>query len=95
MLLEQGTALTLRHTAPNSELHTIVQRVGTTLGDDWAMPADDRGFALGGTPHEELIGVLATAARLGNPSDSGFGLRSMGRNLDRCCACSAHCGPNT
>ena len=64
MLLEQGTALALGHTAPDAELDLVVQGVGTAFGDDGAVPADDCGLALGGSPHEELIGVCLAAACL-------------------------------
>jgi len=52
MLLEEGAALTLRHAAPYAEFDAIVECVGTAFGDDGAVPADDRGFALGGAADE-------------------------------------------
>lgn len=61
MLLEQGAALTLGHASPDAELHSIVQRVSAALGDDGAMPADHRGFALGSAADEQFIRIrLAT-----------------------------------
>ncbi len=52
MLLEQGPALTLRHPAPDAELDPVVECIGTTFGDDRAVPADDRRFALRGATYE-------------------------------------------
>lgn len=48
MLLEQGTTLTLGHSAPDSELDAIVQRIGAAFEDHRAVPTDHRGFPLGG-----------------------------------------------
>lgn len=52
MLLEEGAALTLGHAAPHAEFDAIVECVGTAFHDDGAVPADDRGFALGGAADE-------------------------------------------
>ncbi len=72
MLLEQCPALTLRHPAPDAELDPVVERVGTTFGDDRAVPADDRGFALRGTPHEQLVGIGRSTQRFGDPGDASL-----------------------
>jgi hypothetical protein len=61
VLLEQGTTLTFGHATPHAELDPIVEGVGTAFQDHRAMPADDRGFALGSPAHEKFIGIgLAT-----------------------------------
>jgi hypothetical protein len=63
MLLQKRTALAFGHASPDTELHAVVQRVGTALRDHRAVPADHRGFALRGPPDEQFIGV-----RLATPS---------------------------
>jgi hypothetical protein len=47
VLLEQGATLTLGHPTPDTELDAVVQCVGPAFQDHRAVPADDRGFALG------------------------------------------------
>jgi hypothetical protein len=39
--------------------------------------ANHRGFALGGTSNEQLVGVGGATAGFGHPSDAGFGLRTL------------------
>jgi len=72
VLLEQGTALTLGHPAPDAEFHTIVEGVGPALGDHRTVPADDRGFALRSTTNEQLVGIRRPAQCLRDPGDAGF-----------------------
>ena len=72
MLLEQGAALTLGHSAPDAELHTIVEGVGSTFGDHRTVPADDCGFTLRSTADKQLVGISRPAQRLGDPSQTGF-----------------------
>lgn len=72
MLLEQGAALTLGHTAPDAELHTIVEGVGSAFGDHRTVPADDRGFALRSTANKQLIGIRRPAQSLRDPGYAGF-----------------------
>ena len=72
MLLEQGAALTLGHSAPDAELHTIVEGVGSTFGDHRTVPADHRGFALRSTADKQLVGIGRSAQRLRDPGYSGF-----------------------
>ena len=64
MLLEQCAALALGHAAPDTELDAIVEGVGAALQDHRAVPADHRGFALGGSSDEQLIGVGLAASGL-------------------------------
>lgn len=64
MLLEQGAALTLGHAAPYAELDAVVEGVGTAFEDYRAVPADHRGFALGGPADEELVGIGLSATSL-------------------------------
>ena len=77
VLFEQCPALTLRHSAPDAELDAVVQGVGAAFGDDGTVPADDRGLALGGAAHEQLVGIGRTAQGLRHPRDSGFALCSV------------------
>jgi hypothetical protein len=56
------------------------------------VPADDGGLALGGSPHEELIGVRLPAARLRNPRDPGLGLSSGGDSVDLGAYANLVCG---
>ncbi len=77
MLLEQGTTLTFGHAAPDPELDTVVEGVGTAFGDHRAVPADDRGFALSGTADEELVRIGAPAPSLRHPRDAGLCLCSL------------------
>lgn len=77
MLLEQGTTLALGHSAPDSELHAIVQRISAAFEDHRAVPTDHRGFTLGGTPDEQLVRIGLAAPRLRNPRDPGFALTSV------------------
>lgn len=57
MLLEQGTALTLRHATPDAELNPVVQGVSATFGDHRTMPTDHGRLALGGAAHEQLVWI--------------------------------------
>ncbi len=75
MLLEQGTALTLRHTAPDAELNAVVQSVRSAFGDDRAVPADDGGLSLGSAADEKLVGISRTTETFRDPRDSGFPAR--------------------
>jgi len=95
MLLEKGPALTLGHATPHTELDAVVQCIGTTLGHDWAVPANDCGFTLGSTPDEQLIGISLSAQRLGYPCDPGFAIRAVEQAVKRCCDCPARSRPIT
>ncbi|MDT5101958.1 MAG: hypothetical protein QOC76_5695 [Mycobacterium sp.] len=57
MLPYQFSALTLGHAAPDTELDAVVERVGQTVGHDRALAADHRRSPLGGTGHEEFVGI--------------------------------------
>lgn len=57
MLLEQRASLTFGHATPDAELDPVVQGIGATLRDHRAVPADHRGFALGGAADEQLIRI--------------------------------------
>ena len=76
MLLEQGAALTLGHTAPHAEFDAVVEGIGTAFGDHRAVPADDGRLTLGGTADEQFIRISLATTGLGNPGDSRlrFGL---------------------
>ena len=52
VLLQQGAALTFGHASPHTELHPIVQRVRTALGDHRTVPANHRRFALCGAANK-------------------------------------------
>lgn len=77
MLLEQCAALTLRHTAPDAELHAVVQGVGSALGDHRAMPTDDGGLSLSSAADEKLVGISRAAETFRDPRDSGFPARYL------------------
>jgi hypothetical protein len=77
MLLEQRTALAFGHTAPNTELNAIVERVGATFQNYRAMSANNCCLALGGAAYEEFIWIGLAATRLGYPRDAGLGLRAV------------------
>lgn len=77
MLLEQGAALTLGHSAPDAEFDAVVERIGAAFGDDGAVSADHSGFALRGAADEQLVRVGLAATGLGDPRDAGFGLGAL------------------
>ena len=82
MLFEQGAALTLGHAAPDTELHPVVQCVGSAFGDHRAVPADHRGLALRGAADEQFVGIGLAAACLRNPGDAGLSF-SLNDTIDR------------
>jgi len=82
MLLEQGAALTLGHPAPHAEFDTVVQGVGTTLGDDRTVATNHGCFALRGSANEQLVGIRSTAQRLGNPGDPRFPVHPLKGTLN-------------
>ncbi len=88
MLLEKGAALTLGHAAPHTEFHTVVQRVGTALGDDRAVAADDGRLALSGAPDEQLVRISLATPCLRNPRDAGFRFLALHNGRSRCSDCS-------
>ena len=77
VLLEKGAALPFGHATPHTELDSVVERIGATFQDHRAVPADDGGFALRGTPHEQFIWIGLAAPGLGYPGDAGFGLGAL------------------
>lgn len=84
MLLEKGASLAFGHASPDTELDAVVQRVGATLRDHRAVTTDHRGFALGGPPDEQFIGVRLTTPSLRNPSNTSFCLRTGHNGLGSC-----------
>jgi hypothetical protein len=64
VLFEQRAALPFGHATPHPELDPVVQGVGPALEDHWTMAADYRGFALGGTSHEQFVGIGLAATSL-------------------------------
>jgi hypothetical protein len=48
VLLEKRAALAFGHPAPDAELDAVVERIGATLEDHRAVPADHRRFSLRG-----------------------------------------------
>jgi hypothetical protein len=52
VLLEQGAALPFGHATPDAELDPVVEGVGPAFQDHGTVPADHRGFALGGASYE-------------------------------------------
>ena len=77
MLLEQGAALTLRHTAPDAELDAVVQGVGSTFGDHRTVPTNDGRFSLSSAADEKLIRISRAAESFRDPGDSGFPARRL------------------
>jgi len=72
MLAQQRSALTFGHASPDPELNVIVECICTTFELDWAMTADRRSLALGGSADKELVRIDLTAPRLGHPGQSCF-----------------------
>lgn len=95
MLLQKGAALTLSHTAPHAELDAVVERIGTALGHDGTMPANNSGLPLSGTPDEQFVGIGLSAQRFGYPCDPGFAIRTLEQAVKRCCDCPARSWPIT
>ena len=72
VLLEKRATLPFGHASPHTELHAVVESVGAALGDDGAVPADDRGLALRGAADEQLVGISLATPSLRNPCNTGF-----------------------
>lgn len=83
VLLEECATLTLGHASPHTELHAIVQGVGTAFRDHRAVPADHRGFALRGPSDEQLVRIGLATPSLRNPSNTGFCLFTLHNKLGR------------
>lgn len=83
MLFEQCTALAFGHATPYAELDAVIQGVGATFEDHRTVTTDHSGFALGGAPHEQFIGVCLAASGLRNPGNARFGVRAMGQTVSR------------
>ncbi len=83
VLLEQGTALPLGHTAPNPELDPVVQRVGSAFQDHRTVPADHRGFALRRTTDEQFVRISLSATRLRHPCDPSLSFGSVCQTMSR------------
>ncbi len=67
MLSDQLSALPLGHPAPDSELDLVVEGIGKTLRDDWALTADHGRSLLSRAGHEEFIGISGAAPCLRDP----------------------------
>ena len=80
VLFEQCATLTFGHPTPDPELDAVVEGIGTAFQNHGAVPADDRGFALGGSADEQFVRVRLSTAGLSHPGNPGLGLRS----LDQC-----------
>src|SRR3989304_321165 len=74
VLLEQCTALTFGHSAPHTELDTIVESICSALHEDRAVTADGGCLALCGATNKELVGIDLAASRLSYPGNSCLGL---------------------
>lgn len=72
MLAQQRSALTFGHASPDPELNAIVECICTTLELDWAMTADRRSLALGGSTDEQLVRIDLAAPCPGHPGQSCF-----------------------
>jgi hypothetical protein len=73
VLLQQGAPLAFGHSAPDTEFHPVVQRVGAALGHHGTVPTNHGGFPLSGTPDEEFVRIGGATASFGDPGDAGFG----------------------
>lgn len=73
VLAQEGAALALGHTAPHTELHTVVEGIGAAFELDRAVPTDRRGFSLSRPAHEQLVRVFTSTLGLRNPCLSRFG----------------------
>ena len=87
MLLQKGAALTLGHAAPHAALDAIVECIGTTLRHDGAVPANNSGLPLCGSPHKQFVGVGLSAQSFGYPCDPGLAIRAVEQAVKRCCDC--------
>jgi hypothetical protein len=95
VLLEQGATLAFGHAAPNAELDTVIKGVGAAFQDHRAVAANDRGFALGSTAHEEFVWIGLAAPGLGYPGDAGLGFCALDNAVGRRVGCPTRCGPCT
>src|SRR6202035_2208807 len=58
---QQSAALAFGHSAPDTELNSVVERVRKALGADRAAPANELGAVLGSTLDEQLVRVRPLA----------------------------------
>ena len=63
VFFEQSPALTFSQAAPDAVFDLVVEGVSGALLHDRAVPADHRGFALCGPPHEEFVRIRAPTQR--------------------------------
>ena len=70
--LQQRPTLTFGQTAPDTELHPVVERVGKALDDNGTFAAHHRRRSLRGSANEEFVGIGGSTPRLRHPRDTGF-----------------------
>ena len=66
-LAKKCAALPLCHATPNAEFDPVVESVGQALGPNATTSADDLGAVLGGTLHEQGIGIGGPTSGLSSP----------------------------
>ena len=72
VFLKQCPALTFGQAAPDAVFDLVVQGVCRALLHDGAVPADNCGFALCGSPNEEFVGISAPTERFCDPRAVAF-----------------------
>jgi hypothetical protein len=77
VVLDQRAALAFGQAAPHTELHTVVERVGEALGDDWTTPANNSRSLLRRSANEEFVGIGGATQRLRDPRAAGYGLPAV------------------
>src|SRR5215212_6727446 len=74
--LQQRATFAFGHTAPDTELHLVVECLGGALGDDRTVPANCGRFSLRRSANEQSVGVGGATPRARHPRDAGFGRRN-------------------
>ena len=66
-MAENGTAFTLRHTAPHTKLHAGIKRISTALNKNRAIQAAQCGVTLGSALDEKRIPTIIAAQCVSYP----------------------------
>ena len=67
---QQRATLAFGHTAPDTELHPVVECVGGALGDDRTVPANHGRFSLRRSANEQFVGIGGATPRARHPRDA-------------------------
>src|SRR4051812_2328647 len=76
VLPQHRATLAFGHTAPDAELHLVVECLGGALVDDRTVPANYCRFPLRRSANEQSVGVGGATPRARHPRDAGFGRRN-------------------